>query len=511
LSGADLADERLARKVTEFAAWDEGTSERAFSGDARSWDDRDGNLHCAVKSRVLIIDDDTNLHDLVGGFLTTAGHEVLFASSAQDTRQHYSRSEPDVILLDWRLPDADGLELLPELKRHWPASEVIFVTGFASFDTAVEAVKRGAFHFLSKPFPPESLGPLLERACEHRHLHAREASLQRALNNLQGRPPAVFSSAPSAALLRLIERVAASDAPVLITGESGTGKEVVADLIHTLSPRAGRPFVKVNCAALPRGLIESELFGVAKGAYTGADTDRDGLFHHAANGSILLDEITEMPLDTQAKLLRVLQERVFRPVGGRTRHPLECRVMASTNRRLEEALRERRLREDVYYRLSVLTVHLPPLRERRADILPLAMTFLRRFAAQAGRPITGFDQAAAWALTQADWPGNVRQLENEVQRAVLLCEHNLIRLDDLRCVSPGVPSTPSAPTTIEDMVRLMIVQALQRHHGNRTAAARELGIDPSTLFRRIKAYGLTGKRDAPETGPGRNGETKFRC
>ncbi len=463
-----------------------------------------------MKNRVLIIDDDADLRGLVGEYLTTSGHEVESVTTAAEARRRLGGDEPDVVLLDWRLPDADGLELLPEIKRRWPASEVIFVTGFASFDTAVEAVKRGAFHFLSKPFTLEALSPLINRAGEHRQLQNRAHTFQRAVEHLQHQSSPVFRSASSVSLLRLVERVAASEAPVLITGESGTGKEVVADLIHALSPRAGRPFVKVNCAALPRELFESELFGAVRGAYTGADTDRDGLFRHAADGSILLDEITEMPLETQAKLLRVLQERLYRPVGGRVSHPLQCRVLATTNRRLEDALREHHLREDLYYRLSVLTVNLPPLRERREDILPLAMTFLRRFAAQAGRPITGFEPEAAQALMRADWPGNVRQLENEIQRAVLLCDQPLIRLQDLRCgastpVAPA-PAESQAPRTIEDMIRLMIIQALQRHRGNRTAAARELGIDPSTLFRRIKAYGLSGKLSRASGESGLNGE-----
>lgn len=489
-----------------FRPGDEGTSQHVFPGNARPRVGRDGDLFAAVKHRVLIIDDDVQLRELVREYLTPTGFEVFCASSAQETRQQFLQNEPDVILLDWRLPDADGLELLAEVKNRWPATEVIFVTGFASFDTAVEAVKRGAFHFLSKPYPLEVLGPLLQRAGEHRQLHTRAHTFERALQNLQQRPPPVFRSATSVALLHLVERVAASDAPVLITGESGTGKEVVADLIHALSPRAGRPWVKVNCAALPRGLFESELFGAARGAYTGADTDRDGLFDQAADGSILLDEITEMPLETQAKLLRVIQERLYRPVGGRAPRPLRCRVLATTNHCIEEALHNHHLRADLYYRLSVLTVHLPPLRERREDILPLAMSFLRRFAAQAGRAITGFDPAAIRVLTTSHWPGNVRQLENVIQRAVLLCEHNLIRQEDLHCPDPPAPAPPQQPTTIEDMVRLMIIRALQRHRGNRTAAARELGIDPSTLFRRIKAYGLGGKGTNLNALVGRDGE-----
>jgi DNA-binding NtrC family response regulator len=437
-----------------------------------------------------VVDDDDGTRELLGELLGRDTYEVVEAGNGVALRALYGRARPDVVLLDWRLPDADGIELLPELKQRWPETQVIILTGYATFDAAVDAVKHGAFHFLSKPFQPESLQLLVQRACEHKHLQERTTVLERALSTLQGRQPAVFSSPAMGAILRLVERIAGSDAPVLITGESGTGKEVVADLVHVLSPRAAEPFVKVNCAALPRELIESELFGAIKGAYTGAHADREGLFREAGSGTILLDEISEMPLDTQAKLLRVLQERSFRPVGGKTKQSVDCRVLASTNRRIDEALREGRLREDVYYRISAVTVHLPPLRERREDILPLATTFLRRFGAQAGRAINGFTEEAARVLREADWPGNVRQLENEIQRAVLFCDTSVITVGDLSIGVPADAPTGAPPTTIEAMERQMIIEALRRHQGNRTAAARELGIDASTLFRRIRSLGL---------------------
>jgi DNA-binding NtrC family response regulator len=439
---------------------------------------------------VLVIDDQSEIRSLLTELLTAEGYEVSLAEDAAALRARYTHAQPDVVLLDWRLPDADGIELLPELKQRWPDTQVIILTGFATFDAAVDAVKHGAFHFLSKPFQPESLRLLVQRACEHKQLHERTAVLRRALSTLQGRQPAVFSSPPMAAILRLVERVAGSDAPVLITGESGTGKEIIADLIHALSPRAAEPFVKVNCAALPRELIESELFGALKGAYTGAHADREGLFREAGSGTILLDEISEMPLDTQAKLLRVLQERSFRPVGGKTRQSVDCRVLASTNRRVEEALREGRLREDVYYRISAVTIHLPPLRERREDILPLATTFLRRFAAQAGRVITGFDERATRALGDADWPGNVRQLENEIQRAVLLCDSGLVTPEHLSITSDPTAEPAGQLTVLETVECDTIRQALTKHEGNKTAAAAELGVTRQTLYNKLRRYGM---------------------
>ncbi len=444
-----------------------------------------------VSGRVLVIDDDKQTCALLEELLRAEGYEVNAADSLGEARELLKRSQPDVALLDWQLPDGDGLEFLSELKRQWPDTQVIMLTGFATFDVAVEAVKQGAFHFQSKPFHAESLSLLIRRACEHKQLNDRTTALQRALSRLRGESPAIFASRAMSDILRLVERIAGSDAPVLITGESGTGKEVIADLIHSLSPRATGPFVKVNCAALPRELIESELFGVVKGAYTGAHADRDGLFREASRGTILLDEISEMPLDTQAKLLRVLQERTFRPVGGKTSLPADCRVLASTNRKIEDALREGKLREDVYYRISAVTLHLPPLRERREDILPLANAFLRRFASQSGRNISGFSEAAARVLHDFDWPGNVRQLENEIQRAVLMCESGAIEPSDLSITAPGEAGTEGPLTMLENVERDAIRQALVRARGNKTVAAAELGVTRQTLYNKIRRYGIT--------------------
>jgi transcriptional regulator with PAS, ATPase and Fis domain len=277
---------------------------------------------------------------------------------------------------------------------------------------------------------------------------------------------------------------------VLITGESGTGKEVIADLLHALSNRSKGQIIKVNCAALPRELIESELFGSVRGAFTGAHADREGLFRQSEGGTLLLDEISEMPVDTQSKLLRVLQEKEVRPVGGRTSYKTDCRIIASTNRGTEDAIKSGKLREDLYYRISTISVHLPPLRERREDILPLATAFLKRYDAQAGRNISGFSSAAAETLTAHDWPGNVRQLQNEIQRAVLMCDGSVIDLKDLSVSATARSAESPDLTLMEAMERNAILQMLKDTGGNKLETAKRLGIGRQTLYNKIKTYGI---------------------
>jgi len=294
------------------------------------------------------------------------------------------------------------------------------------------------------------------------------------------------------AVMRTIERIAPSDVSVLVTGESGTGKEVVADLIHTLSKRNKGPFIKINCAALPRELIESELFGSVKGSFTGATGDREGLFRQAEGGTLLLDEISEMPLDTQSKLLRVLQEKEVRPVGGRTSYKTDCRIIAATNRAVEDAIKEGKLREDLYYRISAISIALPPLKDRREDILPLARAFLKRFASQADRPLVDFTPAAAERLRKYDWPGNVRQLQNEVQRAVLMCEGKEVDIHDLsvtNVIANGNLDDENL-TLMEAMERNKIIEILRETNGNKLETAKRLGIGRQTLYNKIKAYAI---------------------
>src|SRR5205807_2122251 len=303
----------------------------------------------------------------------------------------------------------------------------------------------------------------------------------------------VFQSSAMRDVVRTIERIAPSDVTVLITGESGTGKEVIADLVHTFSPRSKARIIKINCAALPRELIESELFGSVKGAFTGAHSDREGLFRNAEGGTLFLDEISEMPIDTQSKLLRVLQDQEVRPVGGKVSYKTNCRIVAATNRKPDDAIKDGKLREDLFYRISAISVHLPPLRERREDVMPLANAFLKRFASQANRPLKGFNSAAVERLTAFDWPGNIRQLQNEVQRAVLLSEGEEVDATDLSITKARSASDESQDTNftlLEGVERNAIIQMLKETGGNKLETAKRSGIGRQTLYNKIKAYGI---------------------
>src|SRR6516225_1253031 len=391
-----------------------------------------------MKGKVLIVDDERDLRAVLTALFQDE-FQVFEADSGAAVERAYSQEQPDVVLLDVKLPDADGLELLPQLKKRWPDTEVIVLTGYDDVSMAVEAGKRGAYNFITKPFENAKLLADIRCALERKEQNEENGALRRALETISGAASPVFQSAAMRDVVRTIERIAPSDVTVLITGESGTGKEVIADLVHAFSPRSKGKIIKINCAALPRELIESELFGSVRGAFTGANSDREGLFRQAEGGTLFLDEISEMPVDTQSKLLRVLQDQEVRPVGGKTAYKTNCRIVAATNRKPEEAIKDGKLREDLFYRISAISVYLPPLRERREDILPLANAFLKRFASQANRVIRGFSSGAIERLTGFDWPGNVRQLQNEVQRAVLLCEGDEVDAADMSITSVRAP------------------------------------------------------------------------
>lgn len=446
-----------------------------------------------MKHKVLVVDDESAIRSLLTSFLQNAGYEVIEAADGLFVKSLLAGPAPDVTLLDLKLPDADGLDLLPQIKKAWPGSEVIVLTGHATIDAAVTATKLGAYDFHTKPFEPKALLLCIERAIEHKTLTDETSSLRQALATMSGGTSPIFQSQRMKQVVRTVERVAPSDVSILITGESGTGKEVIADLIHTLSPRAKAPFIKINCAALPRELIESELFGSVKGAFTGAQADREGLFRQADGGTLLLDELAEMPVDTQTKLLRVLQEREYRPVGGRQSFKTDVRIVASTNLEVDVAIRAGKLREDLYYRISAITLDLPPLRERSDDIVPLALNFLKRFASQAGRNITGFTPEASEVLKGFDWPGNVRQLQNEIQRAVLMTDGLLVDVSDLSISQPPRESDPDdvSLTLLEGMERQTIVQMLKETSGNKLETAKRLGIGRQTLYNKIRAYKIS--------------------
>jgi len=447
-----------------------------------------------MKAKVLIVDDEKDLRLLLKSVLED-DYAVTEVHNGAALLKSFSQDAPDVILLDLKLPDANGLTLLPQIKKNWPDTEVIVLTGQATFEAAVQATKSGAYHFINKPFDTQTLLVTIDRAIENRQQKQENNALRRALSTMSGSAAPIFHSTVMQEIVRTVERVAPSDVGVLITGESGAGKEVIADLIHSLSPRCKNKFIKINCAALPRELIESELFGSVKGAFTGANADRDGLFRQAEGGTLLLDEISEMSVDTQSKLLRVLQDQEVRPVGGKTSYKTNCRILAATNRRPEAAIKDGKLREDLFYRISTISVHLPPLRERRDDIMPLANAFLKRFAAQADRDFHGFKPDAMERLTAFNWPGNVRQLQNEIQRAVLLCEGGEISAADLSIANAPIGPIPDAEldpnfTVLEGIERNVIIQALKEANGSRIEAAKRLGVGRGTLYHKIKAYGI---------------------
>ena len=445
-----------------------------------------------MKGKILIVDDEADLRAMLKSILED-DYTVVMAEDAAALQRLYPQDAPDVVLLDLKLPDANGLDLLPGIKKAWPETEVIVLTGEATFDAAVQATKRGAYHFINKPFDTQALQVTIDRAIENRQQKEENNSLRRALSTMSGGSAPIFQSSALQSVVRTIERVAPTDVTILITGESGSGKEVIADLIHSLSLRAKNRIIKINCAALPRELIESELFGSKKGAFTGSNADRQGLFRQAEGGTLFLDEISEMPIDTQSKLLRVLQDQEVRPVGDTSSYKINCRIIAATNRKPEEAIRDGKMREDLYYRISAISVYLPPLRERRDDIMPLANAFLKRFAAQANRTLRGFTTQAVERLTSFEWPGNVRQLQNEIQRAVLLSEGPEVNVTDLSISDIKYVPTEGHDTSftlLEGVERNAIIQMLKETGGNKLETAKRLGIGRQTLYNKIKAYGI---------------------
>ena len=447
-----------------------------------------------MKSKVLVVDDDAGVRELLSTMLGDY-YDVTQAESGAALRKALGDTQPDLVVLDVNLQDENGLDLLPQMKKRWPDTEVIVLTGQATLEMALEAGRLGAYNFLTKPFEIQKLIADVKCAIDRKQQTEENTSLRRALETMSGAASPIFRSASMQQVVRTVERIAPSDATVLITGESGTGKEVISDLVHALSTRSKGRLLKINSAAIPRELIESELFGSVKGAFTGAHADRDGYFRQADGGTLFLDEISEMPIDVQSKLLRVLQDQEVRPVGSKNSYKTNCRIIAATNRKPEDAIRDGKLREDLFYRISALSVHLPPLRERRDDIMPLANAFLKRFAAQASRDVRGFKPDAIERLTAFDWPGNIRQLQNEVQRAVLLSEGDEVAAADLSIAESRASATPTPEldpsfTLLEGVERNAIISTLKETHGNKLETAKRLGIGRQTLYNKIKAYGI---------------------
>jgi two-component system response regulator HydG len=446
-----------------------------------------------MNPRVLLVDDDASLCETLALGLRKRGFVATFRTSADEALRAFDAEDFDVVVTDLNMRGLGGIELCERIAGSRPDVPVIMLTAFGSLDSAVAAIRAGAYDFINKPVELDVLAIAVDRAAAHRSLREEVKRLRLESGRLPRFDALVGQSPAMQAAYDLIERVAAADATVLVTGESGTGKEVVARTIHDRSHRRGGPFVAINCAAMPETLLESELFGHTKGAFTDARSAEPGLFNRANRGTIFLDEIGDMPLGLQPKLLRVLQERVVRPVGGRDEIPVDVRVVVATNRDLESAIEEGRFREDLYYRINVVHIPLPPLRARSGDILPLAQHFLSHFATRAAKNVTGIAPAAAQKLVAYVWPGNVRELQNCMERAVALTRFDQVGVDDLpekirdyrRSYVLVTSDDPSELVPLEEVERRYIARVMEVVAGNKTAAARILGIERKRLYRML--------------------------
>jgi DNA-binding NtrC family response regulator len=449
--------------------------------------------------KVLLVDDETGILDSLRILFKGAGYQVATAKGGAEALDLLSKDTPDLVVTDIRMPGTSGLEVLSRTREVDPEIPVILMTAQASLQSAVRAVNEGAYYYLQKPFANEELLAICRRAAESRALKAENRQLRKEIRrrdrSFKGRP--IGTNRGFLEVLDLAETVAPTDSTILLSGESGTGKEVLARYVHTLSGRAEGPFFSINCGALPESLLDSELFGHVKGSFTGAVRDKEGLLVAAKGGTFFLDEIGEMSPATQVKLLRALQEREVIPVGATEAVPVDVRIIAATNRDLEEEIRRGTFRSDLYYRLNVIALHLPPLKERREDIPLLAHHFLSRMAEKNPEaPIPTLTERSMEALAGYDWPGNVRELENALERAAVVSEGGEIRPEHLpeRVTEPPmarlVDEQPPPNPPMEVIERAYIEWVLRAEGGNKSRAAEVLGIDPSTLYRKLNRYGL---------------------
>ena len=449
--------------------------------------------------KILLVDDETGILDSLRILFKGEGYEVHAAKSGKEALECLSDVRPDIVLTDIRMPGASGLDVLAAAREFDPSMAVILMTAQASLQSAVRAVNEGAYYYLQKPFANDELLAICRRAAEARQLKVENKALKKEIRRqrkgTEVRP--VGKSRTFVEVLKLAETVAPTDSTVLLSGESGTGKEVVARYIHALSDRADSTFLSINCGALPEGLLESELFGHTKGSFTGAVKDKEGLLVAAAGGTFFLDEIAEMSPATQVKLLRALQEREVIPVGATEVVPIDVRVIAATNRDLEEEIRRGRFRSDLYYRLNVIALHLPPLRDRREDIPLLVQNFFEQQPANGGdRALEPCSPETLEVLGEYDWPGNVRELENALERAAIMTKNGVIEpahLPERVKEAPALPlvhDQPPANPSMEVIERAYIQWVLNAEAGNKTRAAEVLGIDPSTLYRKLNRYDI---------------------
>jgi len=445
--------------------------------------------------KILVVDDESSVTGALELILGDRGHQVRTASAVSEALELLEHRPFDLVLTDLRLADSTGIELLTRIKQDKPEIEVILMTAHGSLEVTIEAIKRGAYYYLEKPFTPDQVLTLVERALELASIRQENRALKRTISSevkafgLIGRTPRLLE------IYETIRATAPSEASVLIEGESGTGKELIATAFHFHSNRAAGPFVRINCAAIPRELIESELFGYKKGAFTGADRDKRGLIEAAAGGTLLLDEIAETPAHLQTKLLRVLQDRRVRRLGDEQERDIDFRLVTATNRNTAEAMKEGILREDLYFRISTIRITVPPLRERLDDLALLTEEFLQRYAQKYGKAVRGISQAVFNLLSRHDWPGNVRELESVIERAVLFCQDEDLRPehlpDHIRAAEAGNFRCAIPPyLTLDEIEREAIEQTLVRTGGNVKKTAQILNLHRPTLYRKLRRYGL---------------------
>ena len=458
-----------------------------------------------MTGRVLLVDDVAALCEAYADALGRRGWDVVWRTSAPEALEVLRADNVDVVVTDLVLRGMDGLELCERIAETWPDVPAIVITAFGTVEHAIGAIRAGAYDFIIKPFETEALMLALERAVQHRRLEAEVKTLRRVVADSTRFGNLIGTSSAMAAVYDLLGRIADSPATVLITGESGTGKEVAARALHERGPRKARPFVAINCSAVPEALLESELFGHARGAFTDARVARTGLLLQANGGTLLLDEIGDMPLSLQPKLLRALQERTLRPVGGDEEVPFDVRVIATTNRDLRALVDEERFREDLYFRINVIHVELPPLRARGGDVLLLAQYFIDIHATRAMKQVKGISPGAAEKLLAYTWPGNVRELQNSVERAIALTQHERIVVEDLpetvraykRSHVLIAGDDPSELVPLSEVERRYVLRVLEAVGGNKTSAAQILGVTRKTLYRKLEEYGSV---EAPKEG-----------
>jgi two-component system response regulator AtoC len=448
--------------------------------------------------RILVVDDDATTRLVLESGLSGRGFDVKVAGSVKEALAAIASEPIDALVTDLNMRSDSGLELVRALSATRPEVPSIVITAFGSLDTAIGAIRAGAYDYLTKPFELDELCLALDRALDLLALRKEVRQLRDRVAAQESWPELIGSSPAMKKLTQLLNKVAASTATILIHGETGTGKEVVAQSLHRHGPRKDGPFLAINCAAMPEALLESELFGHVRGAFTDAKADRRGLFEQAEGGTLFLDEVGELPAGLQPKILRVLQERRVRPIGASAERPFDARIVAATNRDLEKAVEERVFREDLYFRLAVISIELPPLRERGSDALELAHHFIRKFSKATGRAVEGLSPEAARKLVAYAWPGNVRELENAMERAVTLTEHSALSVADLpdRIQSHRADPAPALPVAGEEIMTLAEIEKRHIMHvvasvgGHRSRAAQILGLDRKTLYRKLERYGV---------------------